>query len=372
MRNNKFINLLVLYSAYTWFTSFSGSILPTHFLEQGLDFKQMMLGKLLFFSSQIILLLFLTSFKSKWAWRLALILNFGYILLSIKILNSTQFYIANALSGFALFFFFVFYNIAHFENTPQEKRGYSSALMFSVGPLISIFAPLASGFLTSINIAYLWIFSGVFFLVAFYFTKRQDNFHLSYSLKLALNEIKSTRWLIFIGGVWEAMTFGIIPIFTLFFIKEPLKYGGYLAYLALIAILANLILGKFTDKIQKRAAFLYPLTISMAVLTLFFNLAVENLFLWIVLTGLLQFLLPLFWNISTTIVVDSHPNLRLAMPGREFMLAAGRIIGLLIALLSFLLEKTPHAVFFVLGFVMFLYPLTLFWNTRISRRYSYL
>lgn len=260
MRNNKFINLLILYSTYIWFTSFSGSVLPTYFLGQGLDFKQMMLGRLLLFSSPIILLIFMTSFRSKNAWRLALILNFGYVLLSIRIMHPFQFYIAHILSGFALFFFFTFYNVAHFENTPQEKRGYSSALMFSVSSLIGIFAPLASGFFASTNIAYLWIFSGVFFLAAFYFTKRQDNFHLSYSLKLAPNEIKSTRWLIFIGGIWEAIIIGIIPIFTLFFIKDPLKYGGYLAYLALIAVLANLILGKFTDKIQKRTACLYPLT----------------------------------------------------------------------------------------------------------------
>lgn len=332
----------------------------------------MMLGKLLLFSGQIILLLFLTSFESKKAWRLAFFLYFGYILLSIKILNPTQFYIANALSGAALFFFYIFYNIAHFENTPREKRGYSSALMFSVGPLISIFAPLASGFLASTNIVYLWIFSGVSFLIAFYFTKRQENFHLAYTLKSALNEIKATRWFIFIQGVWEALVFGIIPIFSLFFIKEPLQYGGYLAYLALTAVLANLILGKFTDKIQKRAAFLYPLTISMAILTLLFDLAVRNIFLWIVFTGLLQFLLPLFWNVSIALVVDSHPNLRLAMPGREFMLAAGRIIGLLIAFISFSIEKIPHNVFFVLGFVMFLYPVILFWNTRISKRYRYL
>lgn len=372
MRNKKFINIFVLYSAYIWFVSFSGSILPTHFLEQGLDFRQMMLGKLLLFSSQIIFLIFLTSFRSKNAWRLALILNFGYILLSIKILSPYQFYTANILSGLALFLFYTFYNIGHFENTPQEKRGYSSALMFSVGPVIGIFAPLASGYFAKVNISILWILSGVFFLLAFYFTKRQENFRLTYTLKSALAEIKATRWFIFIGGIWEAMALGIIPIFTLFFIKEPLKYGGYLAYLALVSVLANLILGKFTDKIQKRAAFLYPLTISMAVLTLFFNLAVRSLFSWIIFTGLLQFLLPLFWNVSTAMVIDSHPNLRLAIPGREFMLGAGRVVGLLIALLSFSLEKIPHNVFFVLGFIMFLYPAMLFWNTRISKKYSYL
>lgn len=140
MKNKKFINLFFFYSLYIWFTSFSGSVLPTHFLSEGLNLSQMIFGKFLFYLGNITLLLLLTTFRSKRAWRLALIFNFGYILLSIKILNSSQFYAASILSGFALFFFYVFYNIAHFENTPQEKRGYSSALMFSIGPLIGIVA----------------------------------------------------------------------------------------------------------------------------------------------------------------------------------------------------------------------------------------
>ncbi|MDP1845739.1 MAG: MFS transporter [Candidatus Moranbacteria bacterium] len=372
MKNKKFINLFFFYSLYIWFTSFSGSILPTHFLSEGLNLSQMIFGKFLFYIGNIILLLLLTTFRSKRAWRLALFLNFGYILLSIKILSSTQFYAASILSGFALFFFYVFYNIAHFENTPQEKRGYSSALMFSIGPLIGIAAPLASGYLAATNINLLWIFSGIFFLVTLYFINRQEDFSLTYSLKSALREIKATRWFIFLEGIWEAMIFGIIPIFSLFFIKKPLEYGGFLAYLAIVAVLANLILGKLTDKIQKRVVFLYPLTIGMSVLTFLFVFAVKNFLLWAIFTGLLQFLLPLFWNVSTAMVIDSHPNLRLAIPGREFMLAAGRIIGLLIAFISFSIEKIPHNVFFVLGFVMFLYPVILFWNTRISKRYRYL
>jgi uncharacterized membrane protein YjfL (UPF0719 family) len=372
MRDKKFRNLFVFYSLYIWFTSFSGSILPTHFLAEGLNLSQMIFGKFLFYIGNITLLLLLPTFRSKRAWRLALILNFGYILLSIKILSSFQFYAASIFSGFALFFFFVFYNIAHFENTPQEKRGYSSALMFSIGPIIGIVAPLASGYLAATNINLLWIFSGVFFLVALYFINRQEDFSVTYTLKSALREIKATRWFIFIEGIWEAMVFGIIPIFSLFFIKKPLEYGGFLAYLAVVAVIANLLLGKFTDKIQKRAAFLYPLTIGMSIVTFLFVFAVQNLFLWVIFAGLLQFLMPLFWNVSTAMVIDAHPNLRLAIPGREFTLAAGRIIGLLLAFLSFTIEKTPHNVFFILGTVMLLYPAMLFWNTRVSKKYSYL
>lgn len=372
MRNKKFINLFIFYSLYIWFTSFSGSILPTHFLSQGINLQQMMLGRMLVFGTPIVLLFLVTSSGSKKSWRLALVFYFGYILLSIRILDLFQFYLANILSGFALFFFYISYNVAHFKNTPQKKIGYSSALMFCMGPFIGLVAPVVSGYFAGTNISWLWIFSGIFFLMAFNFAGRQENFHLAYTLKSAFSEIKATRWFIFIGGIWEAMILGIIPIFTLFFIQKPLEYGGYLAYLALVAIIANIILGKFTDRIQKRSAFLYPLTISMAVMTFFFVFAVKNLYLWLIFTGALQFFMPLFWNVSTAMVVDSHSNLELAIPGREVMLAAGRTIGLLIAFISFTFEKTPHNVFYVLGFIMLLYPMLLLWNTRVAKKHIYL
>lgn len=332
----------------------------------------MMFAKVLIFLAQTLLLIFLVSFNSKPAWRLAVILQLLYVLLVIKILDPIQFYFASALSGFALYFFFVFYNIAHFEETPQERRGYSSALMFSLPPLISITAPIFAGFVASINKIFLWVLTVLFFFLAYYMASKQIDFSLKYNLLRGLREIKATRWFIFIEGMWEAMLFGIIPISTLYFIKEPLNYGLFLAYLSAVGIIANLLLGRFTDKVQKRSIFLYPLTIIMAIITLAFTLAIRDIYWWTITTGALAFTIPLFWNISTALVVDAHPNLRLAIPARELLLAIGRTLGLIIAFLSFVYEKTPYNIFFVLGGVLLFYPLILFWNTKISKKYSYL
>ncbi|MFZ2193255.1 MAG: hypothetical protein WAV31_03350 [Candidatus Moraniibacteriota bacterium] len=372
MQNKKFINVLTFYVTYLWFTSFGGAILPTHFLAQGINYNQMILGKFLIFTSPLVLLVFLKSFSSKIAWRLAPFSYLMFVLLSIKILGVTQFYIASIFIGFSIFFFYVFYNIAHFRNTQKEKTGHSSAIMFSLGPIINILAPLASGYIANISFTLLWILAIVSFFVCIFFAEKQESFRVSYTVKNALREIRATRLFIFIGGIWEAIPFGIIPVFTLYFIKDPLPYGAYLAYLSLIAVFANLVLGKITDRIQKRSIFLYPITIAMALITFLLYFSIDNLYLWIVATSLLQFVLPLFWNISTAMVIDTHSNLELAIPGREIMLTSGRIIGLLLTFLSLLIEKTPKDIFIFLGFVILLYPTLLFWNTRITKKYSYL
>lgn len=372
MFNKKFLLLFTFYISYVWFTTFGTSILPAHFLTQHLNLQQMMFGSVLKFVAQVLLLLTLTTFTAKISWRLALISSLIYILLSISIYSTFQFYVASFINGFAMFFFFIFYNIAHFTHTPQEKRGHSSALMFITPSLIGIVAPLLAGYVTQINLILLWIISLISFFVSFYLVRFQENFQISYQIRTAIKEIKATRIFIFLEGIWEAVPFGVIPIYTLYFIKTPLEYGAFLSYLALISVIANFTLGKITDKLHKRTIFLYPLTIIMACTTILFITVKSNLVSWLILTGIIQFLLPLFWNVSTAMVIDTHPNLQLAIPGREFLLAVGRILGLLMAFVSFSVEKSPYFIFIILGLIFFLYPITLFWNTKISKTYSYL
>ncbi|KKQ91205.1 MAG: hypothetical protein UT17_C0015G0004 [Candidatus Woesebacteria bacterium GW2011_GWB1_39_10] len=372
MFNKKFLLLFTFYISFVWFTVFGTSILPTHFLAQNLSLQQMMFGTVLRFVAQILLLITLTTFTAKISWRLALVSSLVYILLSIKIYNVPQFYIASFINGFAMFFFFVFYNIAHFENTPRERKGHSSALMFIAPSLIGIIAPLVAGYVAQINLVIIWMVSSTSFLISFYLVSLQKDFQVSYKIKAAIREIKATRMFIFLEGVWEALPFGVIPIYTLFFIKTPFEYGIFLSYLALISIIANFTLGKITDKLQKRTVFLYPLTIIMACTTTLLAFVNSNLASWIILTGIIQFFLPLFWNVSTAMIIDSHSNLQLAIPGRELILAIGRVVGLVMAFLSFTIEKSPYYIFIILGSVLFLYPIVLFWNTKISKTYSYL
>ena len=370
--NKKFIKILSFYAIYSWFASFSSSVLPTHFLEQGIDYNQMIFGKFLVFGSPLILLLFLKNFRSKIAWRLAPICYLMFVLLSIRILGSTQFYIASVFAGFSLFFFYVFYNVAHFANTQKEKTGHSSALMFSVGPVINIVAPLASGYIASVSLTWLWILAILSFAVCLFFAEKQENFTVSYTIKGALREIKTTRLFILIEGVWGAVPFALIPIFTLYFIKEPLPYGAYLAYLSLVAVVANILFGKFTDKIQKRSIFLYPITIITALFTFLLYFAINDLYLWIIATSLLQFVLPLFWNLSTSLVIDAHTDLKLAIPAREIILSLGRMVGLLLACASLTVEKIPQNIFILLGIILLFYPTLLLWNTKVKKKYSYL
>ncbi|MDZ4229106.1 MAG: hypothetical protein U1C50_02525 [Patescibacteria group bacterium] len=363
-RRRQFFHLLVFYAAYLWFRNFSTSVLGPHFLEQAVSIKQMILGNVWFFLAGVLTLLLLKQLFSRLAWRLAIILSFISILLIMKIDHLWQFYLSYILAGMNMVLFSTPYNIVHFQLTPKTRTSYSSAIMFSVYPLISLISPLLAGWLAEINYIYIWIGTGAFFLLALFLTKFQVNFTISFNWRRSFEYLRPTRVYILLQGLWEAVIFSAIPVFTLYFIQTPLYYGTYLAYLGLVAVVANLFLGQLSDKLRHRLKFLYPVTFLSALITLLLPLAINDLKLWLILTGVLQFLLPLFWNFSTAFFVDLQPDLIRDMPVREILLAAGRTAGSFLVFANFYFETRPTYVFYLLGGIMCLYPLLLYRRRR--------
>jgi MFS transporter, YQGE family, putative transporter len=371
MNNTVFRNLIWMYSSYVLFTTISRSVLPTHIFQQGLSLNQMMLGHVILFAAQLLLLTFLTKYSAKKSWFIATISAALSVALVININSVPQYFLSVIFSGLTLGFFFIMYNIAHFQNTPKEKTGLSSGIMYAVGPVIAIVVPIISGLVATYNINWLWVISFIAFLMVIYTVTKQAEFHITYNVLQSLRELKATRIYIFLEGIWEAVIISIIPIYTLKFISTPLEYGKYIAYLSLAGLIASLTLGKLSDKLQKRSFTLYPITITLSLLTIILSFSMTNIYLWIVTTGLIQFLIPVFWNMTTALVVDKHSNLKLAIPGREILLASGRIIGLAVAFWGFQYNHVQIA-FILLAGVMLLFPAVLYWNTSISKKYSYL
>lgn len=109
----------------------------------------------------------------------------------------------------------------------------------------------------------------------------------------------------------------------------------------------------------------------LAILTIALSYSLSSIYAWIAITGLIQFLIPIFWNITTSFIVDKHSNLEIAIPGREILLAVGRMLGLGITYLGFQYNYVQPT-FMVLALVILLLPTALFWNTTIKKKYIYL
>ncbi len=358
-------------TATLWVSAFTRTILPAYYLSQGITLYQMIVASILVFGSQLIFLLVFRQSTAKWLWRISILTTLASTLLIIRLETVWQYFLASAVNGVALATYWVAYNIAYFGATPKQKTGLGSAIMFSVFPLLNIVGPPLGGFIMQSNTTLFWTISLFFFTIAYLLVEVQQDFSVKYSVLESLFEIKATRIFLFLEGIWEALPFAIIPVYTLYFIQTPLSYGAFAAYLSLIGVAANLLLGKTTDKLQKRVLFLYPLTLVLAATTFMFPHATNSLAVWLVVTGVINFFLPLFWNISTSMVVDTHANLQIAIPGREIVLAAGRVTGFILVLISFTVEPTPDGIFYILGLVMLSYPFCLWWISRFKKKYAF-
>ena len=285
-RRRQFFNLLVFYAAYIWFRSFSTSVLSPHFLQSGVSLEQMVFGSAIAYIIPVLILLFSKIVSNLIWWRWAIGLAYLAIILVIKVADISQYYLYSLLLGSNTALFFVPYNVVHFKLTPGRRTGFSSGILFSVYPVIALIAPLAAGWLAELDYIYIWILSALFFGISFYLIKFQVQIKFNLDLKRDFAYLKPTRLIVFLQGVWETLIFGLIPIFTLYFITTPLAYGSYLSYLALVGIIANLLLGKMSDSKQDRLRFLIPVTVLMGLVTIISPLALNRLTLWLIVTGI--------------------------------------------------------------------------------------
>jgi hypothetical protein len=371
MNNHKFKSLLILYALYVWFSKVSSSIIPAYLLGKGTSINQMFLASIFQFIPMILVLIFIRIKSAKLSWRLAII---SVLLAAISVVNvkfSYQVYLTYVFSGIALALFFVYYNVGHFLYTPKGKTGISGGIMYAINPAISIFAPIIAGGLAVSQINYLWVLCVLSFIVVFGYTATPEDFSISYSLKKSYKILAPVRVPIFIEGIWESVLFAFIPLSTLHFITSPAGYGQYLGYLSLIGTIAGLLLGHYSDKLGKRSFLLWPICIILSFSTIGLFYGLKTLAIWVLFTSIIQFVLPLFWNITTALLIDQNLDLKVAFPGREVILALGRMIGLIFTYVC-IINSQQGLLLVILSIVIMILPIYLYYHANISKKYSYL
>lgn len=370
MNNQKFKSLLILYAAYAWLGRVSSSIIPAYLLGRGITTNQMFLANALQFIPMLLVLLFVRIHSAKLSWRLAIISSLLAVVSIVNIQFDFQIYLTYIFGGISLALFFVYYNVGHFFYTPPNKTGVSGGVMYAISPAISIFAPIIAGLLATSNINYLWFISLLSFGLAYSLTFRQTDFKITYQIIGSLRSIKAVRIPIFLEGIWEAILFAFIPLSTLHFISSPAGYGQYLGYLSLIGTIAGLLLGHLSDKIKKRSFLLTPISLILAFATVGLIFGLKSFSIWILITSLIQFMVPIFWNISTALMIDQNLDLKVAFPGREIVLAFGRLLGLAFTYIC-IINSQINLLLIVLALVILTLPVYLYYESKITHRFVY-
>ncbi len=109
-----------------------------------------------------------------------------------------------------------------FNYTPRHKSGENSSIMFSAPVLVSILVPIVAGYMKIHFQFFTWFIVVFLFIVSLWSIKYQENFFVKMNWLTALDKIKKVRFIFFLEGLWEALIFAFIPLYTLFFINNPL------------------------------------------------------------------------------------------------------------------------------------------------------
>lgn len=360
MNNIFYKRIFPFYISFLLANSFGQALSNLWFLKNAFSYFQLVTFSLVTFISPLILIAASKKFETAKFMRIAILFSMVSAILMIKFYSPLQPYLISLLGGANLFYFWAAYNITHFKTTAINKKAFSSALLFFVSPVLGVILPALTGFIAAVAGFQLNFITGFFlFLIPLGLSFTLPSYKFNYRLIQSLRKIPKLHPFLLIEGFWEATVFTAIPIFTLFFIQTPRELGIYLSYIAAVAALVNLIFGRISDKLRKRALFLYPITVLLALAT--FGLAfADTLISWIIFQTAISVLLTLAWPFMTVLVVDFYPDSALTMVPREFLLNLGRLTGVLVIVFSLLLFNSPRPALLVLGAVLLLYPIVLF------------
>ena len=264
------------------------------------------------------------------------------------------------ITGVAFYLFWVPINILFFSKIGDGEHAFSSGKYYALVSIGRAIIPFFAGLLAAkYTHSFVYALASFIFALLILYAITLPTKKITYDLKKAYKSMRFISVLIFLEGMRGQIFFMAIPLFTLTFIHTELKLGAFLSYLGIAGIIAALILTKISDRQKKRAAYVYPITILLALfcISLFFA---RTPLLWGVASAVLFFLNALAGPFEITVLIDNVEDKTSAMTAREVLLASGRMFASLVIASVYLFTGTFYLSYLLIGTAYLLYPLIVF------------
>ncbi|MCK9859417.1 MFS transporter [Paenibacillus sp. ATY16] len=268
------------------------------------------------------------------------------------------------LSGMALGFYWMAYNVVYFEITEPDNRDRFNGIAGILGSLSGIIAPWVSGFLITTlhgERGYKLIFtiSLVIFglaVVGSFWLKNRGVIGEKYKWFLGLQELKEkgSPWRRMFGaivaqGVREGVFMFLIGLVIYIATKNEGKLGNFSLITSLVALISFWFVGKRLKPSNRRIAMLAgTIMIGLIILPLFYKVTYSTLLIFGIGTSLF---IPLYIIPMTSRVFDLIGHSEESAVNREELIVlreAGLIIGRVIGLAAYLVvvsqTQTPAAI----------------------------
>ena len=363
-KKNRPKNVWVIQGLFLWVSYGFAGLLYLRFFQQQISFWVFFFAEGFFTVLLLIFLLLNRSFSS----RRNILIGFALTALAFALLflpfSRALFYMYVIVRGFGSIIFYVAYNIEYFALTPENKRLEHMTWYWIIPTVVLAVAPLAGAFLLS-RFSFFWFVMAAFVVLAIgvWFVLSAVSPHVTrYTPHEALTHLRGLRLLTAIDGALNKVMKAGIPVFALLYIQTEWEYGKFLSLVAVVSVFVSLAIARHSDKIQKRAVFLWPLAILTGCITAFFYF-VDSFLSFFLLTIFLQALTVMTEPIRANIMQDVKKNEPLNWISREIYLNIGRAIFFFIIVL-FLRFDMAKEVFLFFAFLNIIFPFMV-WSKKV-------
>lgn len=358
--DRSFLRLYAIQFFYVVSHVFGWTLSSLYFVSVGYSFLDIAIYFAMSFITSVLTIIALKDFHSTRLMRAGLILKFLVFATAAYIYINPLLLVSEIMQGMMSIFYWMPMNIHFFRHKKEGKNASHSGLYFIMWPIVSTILPAVAGIVADKYGMATVFFSAAALVVpaiALSFMAKESS-HIHISFDRFTEHTKGIKTLLFLQGIWEGIDWTVVPLVTLSFVTGVVGFGAFYSYLGFFGIVAFFIAGRASDKMKKRAIFLYPVTIAMAICTILSGLS-ATFFAWGVFRGAVSFLVNIFSPFCMTVVVDTSKSLEESMIAREFLLNFGRALGAAIVALMLAMSLPIQHALVVSGAILLLHPLFL-------------
>ncbi|MDP3699049.1 MAG: MFS transporter [Nanoarchaeota archaeon] len=346
--------LLLLFSICA---NFSSSFIPFYFKEQGFSLAWIILMYAIYASVGMILIPFFRNFSMR-TYFIAGFLIFSSALASLALLPSAiSFYIYAILLGLNLILFWLPLNYLFFLKSSKDTNAVDSSLYMVAPGVIAMVLPLF-GAAVADSMGYVWLFglAALLYLlpIIFVYKKIPEEKITTVPFLEGVRHFKGLKTISMFEGALQHFSGIVVAVYALLFLKTNLEVGYFLSYLGLLGFIIGMLLSRYSDKNQKRKAFIFVLFGLMSLSIFILPLSKENI-TWFITVGIFT----VIYTISSPLRLAVSLDVRIADMNfwkiREFFLNVGRVATLLVTVVLFSLQQY-FLVFALFGSIALAYP----------------
>jgi MFS family permease len=250
--------------------------------------------------------------------------------------------------GLFIILFWVPYNVVFLRMTTDSDRAGRSTILFGMFAVTSAIFPLLGGRLFE-DVGF-WFVAVVAIAVlavgAMIALRTPWGEPMRFDLRRSFRQGGHLAPIVAGEGLWQGVFWVAVPIGTLRLFDQGSQYGAFLAFLGLMAGVASVVAGRWSDRTQDRKWPLVVSTLGVAVFTLAAAFAHGDVTMWSLMVGMTYFFLYMMMAFTFTIITELADGradgladgLDDTMGMREVMLNVGRVGGGTVFLSSLLLD----------------------------------